>query len=76
MPSEYPLQDYNYLFINKLALCLLVLDIVLESDQNSKRESRAFLSIVAGFFARIGILLPQISVFEEVSDLVETLTYR
>jgi hypothetical protein len=66
----------NHLFINKLALCLLALDITLEPDQNSGKQSRVFLSIVAGFFARIGILLPQTSVFEEVSDLIETLTYR
>lgn len=76
MPSEYLLQDCNHLFINKLALCLLALEILLEPDQASRKESRAFLIIVAGFFARIGILFPQTTLFEEVSNLIEILTYR
>ncbi|EUC26878.1 hypothetical protein COCCADRAFT_42192 [Bipolaris zeicola 26-R-13] len=76
MPPEYLLQDCNHLFINKLALCLLALGIILEPDQDRRKEARALLSIVAGFFARIGIMLPQSSVFEEVSDLIEILMYR
>ncbi|KAJ5028321.1 hypothetical protein PSV08DRAFT_375096 [Bipolaris maydis] len=76
MPSEYLLQDCNHLFINTFALCLLAQDILLDPDQDSRKESRALLSIVAGFFARIGIMFPGSSVFEEVSDLVEILTNR
>ncbi|KAJ6284300.1 hypothetical protein J3E71DRAFT_171878 [Bipolaris maydis] len=73
--SEHPLQEYNHLFINKLALCSLALDILLESDQGCEKEGRALLSIVAGYFARVGIVFAQSSVFEEVSSLVEILTY-
>ncbi|KAK1913947.1 AM-toxin biosynthesis protein 12 [Pyrenophora teres f. teres] len=75
MSSEYLLQDFNHIFMNKLALCMLALDILLRPDENNGKKSRAFLSMVAGLFARIGILLPQSSVFEEVSDLIETLIY-
>jgi hypothetical protein len=63
-------------FINKLALCLLALDSLLELDQDCGKEDRALLSIVAGYFARVGIVFAQSSVFEEVSSLVEILTYR
>ena len=55
---------------------MLALDILLQPDENDGKKCRAFLSMVAGLFARIGILLPQTSVFEEVSDLIEILTYR
>ncbi|KAJ5055165.1 hypothetical protein J3E74DRAFT_469272 [Bipolaris maydis] len=75
IPSEFLLQDCNHLYINKLALCFLALDILLEVNGSTSKGSRAFLSIVAGFFARMGVLLPQASVFEEVSDFIETLMY-
>ncbi|RYN60138.1 hypothetical protein AA0119_g13296 [Alternaria tenuissima] len=74
--SEYLLQDCNHLFIQTLALSMLALDILLESDQGCGKENRALLSIVAGFFARVDIILPQSSIFEEVSNLIEILTYR
>lgn len=64
------------MFVNTLALCWLALDILSESDEGCGNERRALLSIVAGFFARIGIVFPQSSVFGEVSSLVEILTYR
>jgi hypothetical protein len=65
----------NLLFVNTLALCLLALDILLDSDQGCRQEKRAMLTIAAGFFARIGIAFPQSSIFGEVSSLVEILMY-
>jgi hypothetical protein len=34
------------------------------------------LSIVSGFFARVHIMLPQSSIFEEVSALIEIFLHR
>lgn len=62
--------------MNTLALCMLALDILLDSGQDCGKESRALLSIVAGFFARVDIMLPRSSIFEEVTSLIEILTYR
>ncbi|KAH3953672.1 hypothetical protein HBH70_238930 [Parastagonospora nodorum] len=76
VPSDYLLQDCNHLFINTLALCMLALNILQDPSQNCGKENRALLSIIAGFFARVEIMLPESSIFEEVSNLIEILTYR
>ncbi|EMD66030.1 hypothetical protein COCSADRAFT_170432 [Bipolaris sorokiniana ND90Pr] len=76
IPSEYLVQDYTYLFMNKLALCLLALDILLDLEQDCGKESRALLSMIGGFFARVDMILPQSTIFKGVSDLIEILTYR
>jgi hypothetical protein len=55
---------------------MLALSILQEPSRNCGKENRALLSIIAGFFARVEITFPESSIFEEVSDLIEILTYR
>ena len=69
-------QDSRTRETESVVLELLALDILLNLDQDCDKENRALLSIVAGFFARVDIMVPQSSIFEEVSNLIEILRYR
>ncbi|KAJ6201206.1 hypothetical protein J3E72DRAFT_180083, partial [Bipolaris maydis] len=66
--------DNNQLFTHTFALCLLGLEVVMESDQESQRENRTLLTISAGFFARASIELPHSCFFGEISSLIDILT--
>ncbi|KAF9697557.1 hypothetical protein EKO04_003959 [Ascochyta lentis] len=74
VPLPEVLQNTNYMYVCTLATCLLIMDVVYLQDGALGKDDRALLSISCGFFARIRFALPRSNLFEQINELVESLT--